>query len=372
MSETETVLKAPLAQDRGGGTRSRPAGTVRTTILRHGVRYAMLWILAALVIAAQLAYSNFLTVDNVKNLLTQNAELGIVAMGMTLVVIGGGFDLSVTGTFSFGAVFFAGLCANSQWSWVVALIAVIVVGALFGLVNGLVVTWLNVNAFITTLGTAVAYGGLAAMYSHSSPIPVYDVPGFDALGTGKLLGIPVPIVLLVVLYAIGGVVLAKSAYGRKLYAVGGNLHAARLAGLRIDRIRIVSFVACGLLTAFAGAMLASTLSTGQTDQIPTIALDAIAAVVIGGTSLYGGEGAMWRTAVGVLILATINNLFSSLAVETPVQNVIKGAVVIAAVALETYTRSQGTSWGTGRRDAGEAVTSIPAGASAGGSAGGEE
>jgi ribose transport system permease protein len=357
VSEIETLLDPPRERDRV--VKRDRLRAVRTMLIRYSVRYAMLWILAALVIAAQAAYSNFLTVDNVKNLLTQNAELGIVAMGMTLVVVGGGFDLSVSGTFSFGAVFFAGLCANSGWPTVAALVAVLAVGAGFGLINGLVVTRLNVNAFITTLGTAVAFGGLAAMYSHSSPIPVYGIPGFDVIGNGELIGIPVPIVLLVVLYVIGGVVLAKSAYGRKLYAVGGNLNAARLAGLRIDRIRVISFVVCGLVTAFAGAMLASTLSTGQDDQIPTIALDAIAAVVIGGTSLYGGEGAMWRTAVGVLILATINNLFSSLAVETPVQNVIKGAVVIAAVALETYTRSQGTSWGVSRAE--EDVMSTPDG-----------
>lgn len=313
------------------------AGRVRDTVLRYGVRYAMLWILFALVLAAQLAYENFLTLDNLENLLTQNAELGIVAMGMTLVIIGGGFDLSVSGTFSFGAVLFAGLCANGGWAAVPSLLAVLVAGAAFGLVNGLVVTRLGVNAFITTLGTAVAYGGLASMYSHSSPIAVAGVSGFDVLGTGHLIGVPVPIVLLVVLYVLGGVLLARSAFGRRLYAVGGNLQAARLAGLRIDRIRVITFVACGIAAALAGAMIASTLSTGQTDQLPSIALDAIAAVVIGGTSLYGGEGAMWRTAVGVLILATLNNLFSSLAVETPVQNVIKGAVVIAAVALETYT-----------------------------------
>jgi ribose transport system permease protein len=317
-----------------------------TTLVAWVVRYAMLWILAALVIAAQLAYARFLTFDNLENLLTQNAELGIVAMGMTLVVIGGGFDLSVSGTFSFGAVLFAGLCANSHWSTALSLLAVLAAGAGLGLVNGLVITRLRVNAFIATLGTAVAYGGLADMYANSSPIPVSGVAGFTTLGTGEVLGVPVPIVVMAALFLIGGFVLAKGSYGRRLYAVGGNLQAARLAGLRIDHVRVVAFVVCGTVTALAGAMLASTLSTGQTNQIPTIALDAIAAVVIGGTSLYGGEGAMWRTAVGVLILATMNNLFSSLAVDTPVQQLIKGAVVIVAVALETYTRGRGLARGT--------------------------
>jgi ribose transport system permease protein len=331
------------------------------------VRYAMLWILAALVVAAQLAYPSFLTLANLENLLTQNAELGIVAMGMTLVIIGGGFDLSVSGTFSFGAVLFAGLCANRGWPTALSLASVLAAGAGLGLVNGLIITRLGVNAFIATLGTSVAYGGLADMYADSSPIPVSGVAGFATLGTGELLGVPVPIVVMVALFAAGGFVLAKGAFGRRLYAVGGNVQAARLAGLRIDHARVVAFVVCGTVTALAGAMLASTLSTGQTNQIPTIALDAIAAVVIGGTSLYGGEGAMWRTAVGVLILATMNNLFSSLAVDTPVQQLIKGAVVIAAVALETYTRSRGLARGT--RAAAEdrpAASPIPSGAPAGG------
>jgi len=324
---------------------SERARASRDALIRFGVRYAILWVLVALVIAAQLAYPSFLTVENLKNMLSQNAEVGVVAMGMTFVIVGGGFDLSVSGSFSFGAVLFAGLCMNSHLPVVPALALVLAAGAGLGLLNGVVVATLRVNAFVTTLGTAFAYDGLAALYSHSAPITVYGVAGFDAIGAGELLGIPVPIVLLVVLYLAGGVLLAKSAYGRRLYAVGGNLTAARLAGLRVDRIRIVTFVVCGTAAAFAGAMLASTLSTGQTGQIPTIALDAIAAVVIGGTSLYGGEGAMWRTAVGLLILATMSSLFSSLAISTPVQNMIEGAVVIAAVTLEAYTREQGAGWG---------------------------
>jgi ribose transport system permease protein len=331
------------------------------------MRYAMLWILAALVVAATLAYDNFLTLDNLENLLTQNAELGIVAMGMTLVIIGGGFDLSVSGIFSLGAVLFAGLCAKSGWATGIALLAVLAAGAGLGLINGLVITRLKVNAFVATLGTAVAYGGLADMYADSSPIPVSGVAGFATLGTGDVLGVPVPILAMALLFAAGGAVLAKGAYGRRLYAVGGNLQAARLAGLRVDHTRVIAFVVCGIVTAFAGAMLASTLSTGQTNQIPTIALDAIAAVVIGGTSLYGGEGAMWRTAVGVLILATMNNLFSSLAVDTPVQQLIKGAVVIVAVALETYTRGRGIAHGTKTAAADRSPAStIPSGAPAGG------
>ena len=319
------------------------AGTQMQTRMQRFDPAALL-ILLLLVVAAQLSYGHFLSPRNILNLLTQNANLGIVALGMTLVIIGGGFDLSVSGTFSLGAVLFAGLCVFSGFPVYLSLLAVLAVGALLGLANGVIVTVLNVNPFIATLGTSVAFEGLATLYSRSAPIPVRGLDGFMFLGSGKILGLAVPVILLLVLLAAIGIVLARSTYGRTLYAVGGSLNAARLAGLRTGLIRTIAFVVCGATAALSGAMIASTLSTGQTNQIPSIALDAIAAVVIGGNSLYGGEGAIWRTAVGVLILAVMNNLFSSLAVDSSVQNIIKGVVVIGAVALESYTRHHGANW----------------------------
>jgi ribose transport system permease protein len=210
--------------------------------------------------------------------------------------------------------------------------------ALLGALNGVLVTKLGVNAFITTLGTAAAYGGLAALYSNSQAITVFNVRGFEFLGAGRIGGFSVPVLVLGALFLIGGVVLHRTTYGRNLFAVGGNPEAARLAGLPVDRVVIIAFTISAASAALAGCMMASTLATGQTDQLSTVALDSIAAVVIGGTSLFGGEGAMWRTVVGVLILATLNNLFSSLAVESPIQNIIKGCVVIAAVAFETKSQ----------------------------------
>jgi ribose transport system permease protein len=312
--------------------------TVLDKVMAIIVDYAMVWVLIGLVIAAQLSYDQFLTVDNVKNLFTQNAEVGITAAGMTLVLISGGFDLSVTGTFSIGSVLFAGFCMKSGISVPLALAGILAAGAIAGAINGLIVTKLEVNPFVTTLGTAAAFGGIAAIYSHSQPITVSGVPGFNFLGTSELFGIPISIVIMAALYLAGTFVLLKTTYGRRLYATGGNDVAARLAGIRTDRVRILAYMACATCAALAGAVLTSTLQSGQAEQQPTIALDSIAAVVIGGTSLFGGEGAMWRTAIGVCILATMNNLFSSLAIGTPVQNVIKGAVVIGAVALEAYAR----------------------------------
>lgn len=340
MSGSSNAVESPLATQPARG--AAPAEGRSIDVLRRAgafsVRFAMLEVLVVLVIAAQISYPEFLTLVNLENLLVQNAGLALVAAGMTYVMIGGGFDLSVSGTFSLGSVLFAGLCVKSGESVPGALALALIAGIGCGLVNGLIVTKLHVNAFITTLGTAAAFGSVAALYSGSQAIMMAGVPGADTLGAGTLLRIPVPIVVIAVIFTAGGVILSRATYGRKLYATGGNEEAARLAGLPVDGIRIVAFVICGLTSTLAGAMLASTLATGQVDQNPTIALDAIAAVVIGGTSLFGGEGAMWRTVVGVLILATINNLFSSLAVDTPVQNIIKAGVVIGAVAFEMVVR----------------------------------
>src|SRR5262249_48124321 len=152
-----------------------------------------------------------------------------------------------------------------------------------------------------------AFDGIAALYSNSQAIPVAGVPGFETLGAGQVGGLPVPVIVLAVLYLAAGLLLHRTAFGRNAFAVGGNAEAARLAGLPTDRVRVIAFVIVGASAGLAGAMLASTLATGQIDQLSTVALDAIAAVVIGGTSLFGGEGAVWRTTVGVLILATLNN-----------------------------------------------------------------
>jgi len=316
-------------------------GVDRIRVLRRwSVRYAMVYVLAGLVVAAQLTYSNFLSLANVNNLLIQNANVGVVAIGMTFVMVSGGFDLSVSGTLSLGSVLFAGLCMNSGLAILPSLVVAVAAAAALGAVNGLLVTKLGVNAFITTLGTAAAFGGVAAMYSDSQAISVSNVPGFEFLGAGHIAGLWTPVLLLGALFLVGGIVLHWTTYGRNLFAVGGNPEAARLSGLPVDRVVIIAFTISGASAALAGCMIASTLATGQIDQLSTIALDSIAAVVIGGTSLFGGEGAMWRTVVGVLILATLNNLFSSLAVEAPVQNIIKGCVVIAAVAFETASRRQ--------------------------------
>jgi ribose transport system permease protein len=315
-------------------------GALRNELLRRRLQtvflqYGMLWALVILVIAAKIVYPGFFEVDNLRNLLSQSAPVGIVAVGMTFVMIGGGFDLSVGAIFALGAVFYAER-ADEFGLWGAAL-TVIGVSLLAGAINGFIVTKLKVNPFVATLGTGSAFGGAAYIYSNSAPQTPDDF-NFANLGTNAWIGIPISVWIMLIVFVIGAVVLAKTIYGRSIYAIGGNNEAARLSGLRVDLLRGSTYVLTAVCSGIGGMILASRLGVGQADMGGSIALDAIAIVVIGGTSLLCGEGAMWRTAVGLLTIATLTNVFDSLAVSTNYQLVVKGAIVVGAVALDVAAR----------------------------------
>ncbi len=311
--------------------------TARTPALALVKRYGLLCVLALLVGVSQYLYPRFLDPQNVKNILSQNAPVGIIAVGMTLVMITGGFDLSVGSVYAAGATIYASLAVHG-WSLPAAATATALVGVVAGLINGLIVTRLKVNPFVATLGTMTAYSGLALIYSNSSPFVVEDI-AFTHLGRGSALGFPVSVWLLFAFLALGQFVLSKTVYGRMLFAIGGNNEASRLAGLPTEWLRTSTYVVSGVCSAVAGMIIASRLAIGQADIGATMALDAIAIVVIGGTSLLGGEGAIWRTAIGMLIVAVLTNLLDSLAVDANYQLVIKGVIVIAAVALDARVRA---------------------------------
>lgn len=298
-------------------------------------RYAIVGVLVAVVITSNAMYPGFFAPENIKNILSQNAPVGIVAVGMTFVIIAGGFDLSVAAVFAASGVTFASY-ADKVPMFQAALIAMLV-GVVAGAVNGIIVTKLHVNPFVATLGSASVFGGLAFLYSDSAPI-IPTNPGFEELDNGALAGVPYSVLIFAGVVIVGGVVLSKSVFGRSVFAVGGNDEAARLAGMRVERIRFVTYMITGLCAAVAGMIVASRTGVGQADSGASITLDAIAIVIIGGTSLMGGEGAMWRTVVGLAILATINNLFDSLALDTAAQSLVKGLIVIGAVALDSRTR----------------------------------
>ncbi len=300
-----------------------------------GTRYAMVGVLLVLLVVATIVYPNFLSLGNVLNVLTNSTPVGLVAIGMTFVLIGGGFDLSVAGIFALCGVLYATL-ANAM-PVPLAFLAMLPIALVLGIVNGLVITRLHVNAFVATLGSASIFTGLAFLVNTSGAVFVTDET-FTYLGRERWLGVPIMIWILAIAFVVAGLLLAKTVYGRNVYLVGGNAEAARLSGVRVGLVQASTYAFTAVTAAVAGMLLASQTGVGQANTGVTITLDAIAIVIIGGTSLRGGQGAMWRTLVGLLIIATISSVFNSLAWNSSVQSVAKGVIVIGAVALDAWTQ----------------------------------
>lgn len=276
----------------------------------------------------------FLSPLNLSNVLVQAAVITVVAMGMTFVIVGGGFDLSVGSVVALAGC----VCAMVMIEAGIALgaLAGIAVGALIGLANGLLVTTLKVNPFIATLGTMVMVRGLVFLLTGSQQVPI-DEPlpqQFIDFGINRFLGVHylvwIPFVLLLLL----SWVLARTPYGRSVYATGGNREAAYLSGIRVDRVVASTYVWCGALAGVAGVMLASRLQSGQPTAGEFYELTAIAAVVLGGASLYGGEGKLYKSVIGVFIMVILGNGLNLLNVDSYWQRVAIGAVIILAAAAD--------------------------------------
>lgn len=310
--------------------------------LRHYVStFSILGALVVLICIATVLYPGFLSPANISNILTQNAAVGLIAIGMTFVIISGGFDLSVGATYALGATLFAGLTLQTG-SVLTAGLGALLAGLLVGCFNGAIIARLGINPFVATLGTSSIIGGIAYIYSGSSPFIVNDNPAFQDLALTRIAGVPLPIIILIVSFIIGAFLLAKTTFGRNVYAIGGNYEAAWLSGLRVRGLHGSVYALTGVLAALAGMIDASRLGVGQADVGGMLALDAIAIVVVGGTSLRGGEGAMWRSVVGLLILATLTNVFYSLNVSQHWQMIAKGCIVVAAVAVDAIMRTRRT------------------------------
>jgi ribose transport system permease protein len=304
-------------------------------------KHPMLLVLAAELVVTSIIYPGFWSVVNLQNLLTQNSPLAVAAAGMTLVIIAGGFDLSVGAVFGAGAVFYVSLDGTLPMG--LAILAVALVGAAFGLFNGAVVNLLGVNPFVATLGSASAVTGLVSLYYFHSSTKYTKDASFKTLGTSVWLGIPASFIVAAVVVVILGLVLAKTTYGRSVYAVGGNTQAARLSGLRVGFISASTFVRIGILAAIGGLLQASAVGTAEPSFGATLTLQAIAVVIIGGTSLLGGDGAVWRTVVGIAILAVLDNVFAAKNIDPNLQSVIQGLIVIIAVAAEVWFQRRKTT-----------------------------
>jgi len=316
------------------GTFARRVRSGRRIKAEHVRDYGIVVFVIGLFIYFSLASPVFLTSGNLLNLVYANAVVGIPACAVTLTIIAGNFDLSLGAIFTLAEV----LCAWAAVHWGVwwCFPVAIVSGAGMGLVNGTIITKLRVNAFLATLATALAFTGLALAVSGGFEIiPSSGSNIFTFIGLNRVGGIQYPDLILLVVAVLMQLVLYFTVFGRHLYGVGGNRDAARLSGLKVDRIVIITFVITGAACGLAGLIDASSTGQGSASNVlgQNLALSAIAGVALGGTSIFGGVGAVWRTVVGVLMLGMITNGFDLLGVADYWQQVVRGLLIIAAVAV---------------------------------------
>lgn len=299
---------------------------------------APLMALILLCIIATILSDRFLSPININNILTQGAVMTIITIGMTYVIICGGFDLSVGSVVALAGCIAAAVMLETNI--VFGVVAGIAVGAAVGLVNGLVVTRLDVNPFIATLATMVLFRGATLLFTDGGPIVGEEglpEPFLD-FAIGRLFGVPYLVLLPIVLFLVFHWMLHRTAYGVRIFATGGNTEAAYLAGVAVKRVRASSYVWCGTLAGVGGVMLASRVQSGQPTAGYFYELTAIAAVVLGGASLFGGEGKLYKSMIGVFIMIVLANALNLSNVHSYWQQVAIGVVLIAAAAAGRLRR----------------------------------
>ena len=311
---------------------NQPSATWREhlpTVIRV---YGIILTLVILLAVVGIGNPAFLSTQNIFNMLSQWAPAGIMAVGMTFVILTGGFDLSIASGYSLCAVMAA--YVGQSYPPSVAFAAAIVVGLVFGLANGLLVAVVRINPFITTVGSGFVINGVALVLTKNAAFLVSN-EDFGTLGAGRWHGVPYSGMLLIVFLLVFGFVLARTIYGEAIYAVGGNYEASRLSGIRVRAVVASTYVVLGGCVGLAGSITASQLTSAQANLDPGIIFDVLTIVVVGGTSLSGGTGAMWRTTVGLGIISTISNGFVLLDISPYYQSIIKGTIIVAALALDT-------------------------------------
>lgn len=278
----------------------------------------------------------FLTEGNISTILRLAAAIGVVSVGMTFVISAGGIDLSVGSIVALSSVWMTTWATQSFGAGVMVLCALLV-GAGCGLVNGLLIAYGRVVPFIATLAMMASARGLAERIS-GRQTQVVDAPGFGALFKGHVLGVPVLVWIFAVVFVAGWILLNRTTFGRRTLAVGGNAEAARLAGINVRRHTALVFALAGLCCGIAALMVVARTTSGASTNGLFYELDAIAAVVIGGTLLSGGRGSMGGTLLGVLIFTTLSNVFTLNNLETDIQNIAKGAIIVLAVLVQARSR----------------------------------
>ncbi|MCA0936398.1 ribose ABC transporter permease [Vibrio alginolyticus] len=322
-------------------TMSKPAETSKKLFNKEWlIEQKSLIALIFLIVVVSFLNPNFFTVDNILNILRQTSVNAIIAVGMTLVILTAGIDLSVGSVLALCGAFAASLIAM-EVPVLVAVPTALLAGAALGAISGIIIAKGKVQAFIATLVTMTLLRGVTMVYTDGRPISTGFTDTADAFawfGTGYALGIPVPVWLMVIVFAAAWYLLNHTRFGRYVYALGGNESATRLSGINVDRVKIGVYAICGMLAALAGIIVTSRLSSAQPTAGMGYELDAIAAVVLGGTSLMGGKGRIMGTLIGALIIGFLNNALNLLDVSSYYQMIAKAVVILLAVLVDNKNK----------------------------------
>lgn len=300
---------------------------------RINERYGTLFILILMVIITTILYPGFLSSTNLTNVVRQISIIAIIAFGSTFVIISGGIDLSPGSIVGLTSVVVASLAHPGMYPVIVPILAGMIVGSLAGVVNGMLITKTRIPPFIATLGMMITARGAALIYSDGRPIGNFTKT-FEFIGGGDLFGVPVPILILVMILILSHIILNNTIFGLYTYAIGSNEQAAMISGINVNKYKVLIYMYAGLMASIAAIVLTSRISSGQPIAGTGFELDAIAASVIGGTSLSGGIGTIPGTVIGALIMGILNNAMDLLGVSAYWQQVFKGAIIVGAVILD--------------------------------------
>lgn len=304
------------------------------------IKYKSLVGLLVLITIVTILSPSFLSTKNIFNILRQTSVNGIIAAGMTFVILTGGIDLSVGSILAISGAVCASLLASGQ-NIIIAVLAALIIGAMVGFLNGFIITKGKLQPFIATLATMTILRGLTLVYTDGKPITLGSgdlAIKFGQIGGGKIFGIPTPALIMILVFTICTFVLKNTQMGRYTYALGSNEEATKLSWLNTDKIKIAVYTISGILASVAGIIITSRLFSAQPTAGDGYELDAIAAVVLGGTSLTGGKGKITGTIIGALIIGVLSNALNILDVSSYYQMMVKGAVILVAVLLDRKSK----------------------------------
>ncbi|MBE6068437.1 MAG: ribose ABC transporter permease [Clostridium lundense] len=306
---------------------------VKSTLLK----FKSLLGLIVLCVIISIATPRFLNINNILNVLTQVSVNAILAIGMSFVILTGGIDLSVGSTLALAGAIAAAFAKGAGGGILVPLLIAIVLGAIIGLFNGVFVSKGKMQAFIVTLASMTIFRGATYVYTNGTPIS--GISGnFINIGNKKIAGIPMPVLIIFLVFIIAWYILTQTRYGRYVYALGGNEDSARLSGINTDKVKTLVYVISGITAALAGVIVTSRVGSASPNAGAGFELDAIAAVVLGGTSLSGGEGSITGTLIGAMIIGVLNNGLNLMNVSPYYQSIVKGAVILFAILLDKRSK----------------------------------